>query len=384
MFNKLKNKFSLRSRGNAKGRLPKYAPNSYSHLRKKTIEKRRFERFRNIEFKKPSININRSRKKLLVSLIFIPLIVIISILTVFVVLKTDIFIVKDFYFEHEDEESVDEIKNKYIGKNIFSFNKSSVEKDVRSTFEYVTDVFIRKEYPDKVYVEVVQDQPAYSVYLIDALAFVQPEDSEKEELVNKNLVLNDEGFVIESNEYSPIVSFTPFEIIALLGEEDLESEEVRGVYKSRLETEEELENFKWEEVEDKEKRAIFNELSANADLKLRELYEAHSMEEGALDKFIQINARETLLGDFADRLGKYQFTLDIMSELREREVKFNVPIWISSATLRIDFLDGKRLYFSPGRPFEDQIRDLKVVFDNNIINSRKIFDLRTTNFSRSD
>lgn len=243
-------------------------------------------------------------------------------------------------------------------KNLVSIDKDVVLTHLRKNFIEVEDINIIKIYPDRLRIEIVENEPVVVYFDFDSIDLLT---------VTGILAGSSSGEGIQLEEYQRRI---------LENGGDPDADYVRSRMQSEVEG-----AFKWDEVSAEERIEVLELMKAETDIEVKSF----------LDKTLE----NILLGNFSDLPIVYRkvfsddiplkdlilFVLDITEELGSQGLKVVKTNQLNSFDIAVELEDNKTLFFSQRRPQQDQLRDLRAVFLSGEFARGRIFDFRSQNYS---
>ncbi len=252
--------------------------------------------------------------------------------------------------------------DKFKDKKIYTITASTIKKELQDSFKEVKEVFVYKTLPDSVVVEIVEDTP-------------------------KLIVVNFAGIHLLDTNSIKIGSINYTELKLLDSEKsiydekgDFNADYVQEKYLSKL-SEEERFDVDWAKVSDDDKKAALEELKAEVKSKLDSYLNSAS---DAISQSAYKDLPIMYQYDFEGTNFKktdFDFTLNVLEALKNRQLKFIKNIWISKYTLQISLDNNKTILFSIKRELTEQFKDLDSIVFYGQFNQARIVDLRSDTYS---
>ncbi|GAB4283789.1 MAG: hypothetical protein Kow0081_0540 [Candidatus Dojkabacteria bacterium] len=326
----------------------KFRRNSFAHLRQPPKKKRKL--------KLPKLKNKINNKVILI--LFASLILIV---TWIFLLNSSLFIVKNINVISDSEiDYYTSFNNLFKDRNLFYLSTNKVEEKVKQLIPNIDYVFARKIFPNTLELEIKIIQP---VAYLNSFTFSALFDSEGEirsiTPVASPLSLSEQEVDLMNNRISADSNLIEQTIINSL-------------------TEEEIEEFSWEEVSRERRMEVLQELKAQVEFKLEDFKQRQL---GATDY-----PHIFIFGDYdfsnnSFNEEKIHFTLDIINLFKAKNLSVKYSEWITSRTLKISLEDDKEFYFSSLRSFSDQLDSLSILLNSDLLGSGQKFDLRTSTIS---
>ncbi len=243
------------------------------------------------------------------------------------------------------QDTVTGVLDSYSGKNIFLQGVDEIRNSITAKSIFLKDIYIEKVVPDTISVYVVERYPRvvvvnfHGAYLVD-----------QENIVIK-VLSRTEGYDLNKNEIDLLLGYTAEDSIL-----------VRDKIFDTL-SDEEKEEFKFEEVEDDIKLNIYNEIYSNLRQKLDELITQNSKgvsttEFANLNRVFVYSNRDLQIGD-GIRSKFIDIGLEIQAYFRTKEdYTLDKLVWVNDYSLMAYTLEGKTFLFSDRREIWKQCEDL--------------------------
>lgn len=342
-------KFNLFKKKESRPRSSFQKYNSMARQRKKSIYS---EKLRSIN---PGI---KFPKKLLIILVIIVLILIAVVL-----LSSSSFRVKEISVSGDSDEEglilsdLESLK----GRNIFLLRSSEVFNKIKEKYTNIENVYVYKYMPDRIEVEVVESFPTLVFSSFNKTTLVKRDGSSLGDLNN-----------IEE------LKLLDFELRVLKGERDLNAKYLEDRFLSDL-TEEEREDFNWEEVSDQDREQKYNALKDEITTKVNQY-------RSQVKEFINQTEFKDLpfffsYAPYEDNEDFFKDALEINDGLNYRGLVTVENTFTSEYTLLQITDQGKQILFSTKRSIIDQFKDLDSIIFYGMYPSARIIDLRSDKYS---
>lgn len=256
-----------------------------------------------------------------------------------------------------DEVLSESLKN-FESKNLVSIDKNQVLFHLKENFVEVEDINIIKIYPDKLRIEIVENEPVVVYFDFDSIDLITV------------------GGVLAGSVPTEEIELQEFQKRILADGGDPDADYVRSRMQSEFEG-----AFKWDEVPAEERAEVLGVMRAETEIEVKSF----------LDKTLE----GIVSGNFSDLPIIYRkvfsddiplkdlilFVLDISEELGSQGLKIVKTNQLNSFDIAVELEDNKTLFFSQRRPQQDQLRDLRAVFLSGEFVRGRIFDFRSQNYS---
>lgn len=328
------------------------------------------------------------------------------------VVQTGFFRVQEIKVVGAEQLSVADVSvslAEYMDRSLFSINAGEVSQKLKDEFSYIKEVYIRKQVPDKLEIEVVERYPFLS-YVNMAGAY----------LVDR------EGVVVSVLDYEETVPLTADELAIIEGYIDPNSERIMNRYIEQLSPEEQEEIrlqiarqerlerqkaaakssstssseseefsasqeqasedpvaeedlFNWEEVPLKKKQSVIDDLRQEYQVRVDSRLERfHTAVENTGLKLINIEELSVDEYQKGEDFSVQQF--NFMTTIKERFKEYGFALqsidWRTSFNVRAAIWSGTEIVFTMNKSLEQQLAELAAVSRVQSVNRMQEVDLR--------
>jgi len=265
--------------------------------------------------------------------------------------RTDYFEVKEIRFEGVEQiekEKLEQIADKYKGKNIYTIDLDEFEKDVDDLSVYIKGVYARKHLPSKIIVEITERYPREVFINFDGVYLV------------------DKDNYVVSAPMQQSITFTDEEWEAYYSQ-DVNLKIVQERVKSDLD-EEGQKNFDYKKIEAETKQKALAEIKAEMNQIIINHFNSidKQINESDFAGFQRIYFYENAKykeGDIIDNKA-LTYTVKVLEFFdNQEELTVSETIWESKFSLTVRTLEGKIFTFGANRDIDSQINDLEVVLE---------------------
>lgn len=294
--------------------------------------------------------------------IFLLLLILGSLFTI-LVLRNSAFNIQDVKVIAPKEviEEINSIVGEYKGTNIYLVREAEVAAKIKTQVPEIEDIYLYKEFPDKIIIEAVQGNP---VLILADLAKVD--------------LLDATGKSIGSFSGIQKAGLSEDELKILQGEKDLESDTIKLKYLEGKSDEEKL-LFDWSKVSSEDKNRIYDEIKSAIESKVSSYFagisDIYSKSIYNSLPLVQSYSVETL--DEKD----VNLIVSLIDGISSRGINISKNFLSSKFTLDLTVEDNKMIRLSLRRTLENQIKEIDTVIYYGYFSSARIIDLRSETYS---
>ena len=370
MFTRFRKKTAWRTDRKEEKRKSPFEKNSYIHLRQNVKPESKLNKLPKVKVAK-DFNFQKLKRIFNWKLLF-ALVILISIgASIFIALRTNIFVIRNIKVQANVESSMNEqIQTTFTGQNIFKINQSEIEEYARSLNPRVQDVLVRRIYPDKLDIEIKIDIPRYLMANF-----------------NGGLLLNDKFEVLDRFDAAEPLILLQYEkdLLSDIGNE--ESLFVADAYRKSL-SEEERELFKWEDVGSEKKKEVFGQIKADLFAKVDAHFDkVHKELKAKIPEYDELRLidfyEEENVQTMQPNISQLEINERISKVIEENEQEISWQRWISRLNLKIKTNKNITLHLSTANVLVDvdtQFESLEAVINEGKFKEGASFDFRSKNF----
>lgn len=321
--------------------------NSHKHLRS------------NVPKKKKTLQIIKPTKKLKPIFYIVILTIILLGGIIYYIFFTNNFIVKQVSIHHlsqEDPLEVPEIKNYFLNKNIISLNVSEAENSIKEYVPFVTNIFVRKVFPEKIEVFVGTYSPEISSCSFNACGYYSSEiDKIDFELLAEPFVLSElEQRILDKKINLKDTAVDDF------------------ILKSIDETE--VESFSWDDVSDETRINAIASMERELEIKINDFKQKNIIESNENTPFVFFMIENDNLDLFKEEI---IFSNKIYQKLTHHKFEIDEITWKNDRYLEVRLKDNKIMIFTKSRNFNAQLEAIDYFINNNGFSMGNTVDFRT-------